>query len=296
MDQPQGPAPGTPANDSDRPQPAQSYKVDEVLAMYRSIREEFLRELQKHDIIRIATNASGERSILFQDLLVVRRLHGELQRGASFRAVLRSIKVTRAGQLALDFRKDARPGQVIVLNQPPVVVQARARLDSAGTASAEPASADPSLAEQYFRLASTLDDGTIENQEKAAAAYRKALESDPRLVPAIINLANIHYASDELIEAQALYQHAIGLDPQVFEGHFNLGNIHHDLGRFEEAESYYRRALLICPGYPEVHLYLAVVLEKAERPADARIHWQSYRHLAPDGEWAELAREFSEDP
>ena len=296
MDQPQAPVPGAPANDSDRPQPAQSYKVDEVLAMYRSIREEFLRELQKHDIIRIAINASGERSILFQDLLVVRRLHGELQRGASFRAVLRSIKVTRAGQLALDFRKDARPGQVIVLNQPPVVVQVRARLESAGTASAEPASADPSQAEQYFRLASTLDDGTIENQEKAAAAYRKALESDPRLVPAIINLANIHYASDELIEAQALYQHAIGLDPQVFEGHFNLGNIHHDLGRFEEAESYYRRALLICPGYPEVHLYLAVVLEKAERPADARIHWQSYRHLAPDGEWAELAREFSEDP
>jgi Tfp pilus assembly protein PilF len=286
-----------PANDSgDGALPAQSYKVDEVLAMYRSIREEFLRELQKHDIIRIATNSSGERSLLFQDLLVVRRLHGELQRGASFRAVLRSIKVTRAGQLALDFRKDARPGQVIVLNQPPVVVQARARLESAGAASTGPASVDPSLAEQYFRLASTLDDGTIENQEKASAAYRKALESDPHLVPAIINLANIHYASDELIEAQALYQHAVGLDPLVFEGHFNLGNIHHDLGRFAEAESYYRRALSLCPGYPEVHLYLAVVLEKSERPADARIHWQSYRNLAPDGEWAELAREFSETP
>jgi tetratricopeptide (TPR) repeat protein len=279
----------------ERPQPALSYKVDEVLAMYRSIREEFLRELQKHDIIRIATNASGERSILFQDLLVVRRLHGELQRGASFRAVLRAIKATRAGQLALDFRRDARPGQVIVLNQPPVVVQARARLESHGVPSAEPASVDPTLAEQYFRLASTLDDGTIEHQEKAAAAYRKALEADPRLVPAIINLANIHYVCDELIEAQALYEHAIGIDSGVFEGHFNLGNIHHDLGRFGEAEGYYRRALSISPGYPEVHLYLAVALEKAERPADARLHWQTYRRLAPDGEWAELAREFCED-
>lgn len=264
--------------------------------MYGSIREEFLRELQKHHIIRIATDASGERSILFQDLVVVRRLHGELQRGASFRAVLRAIKTTRAGQLALDFRKDASPGQVVLLNQPPVVVQARARLERAGVASAEPASVDPTLAEQYFRLASTLDDGTIENQEKAAGAYRRALESDPRLVPAIINLANIHYACDELIEAQALYEHAIGIDPEVFEGYFNLGNIHHDLGRFGEAEGYYQRALSISPGYPEVHLYLAVVLEKTERQADARIHWQSYRNLAPDGEWAELAREFSETP
>jgi tetratricopeptide (TPR) repeat protein len=296
MDTPQGPGPGATANDSDRPQPAQAYKLDEVLTMYRSIREEFLRELQKHDIIQIAIAPSGERSILFQDLLVVRRLHGELQRGASFRAVLRAIKASRAGQLALDFRKDARPGQVVVLNQPPVVVQARASLEGAGIDAEKSGPADPSLAEQYFRLASTLDDGTIENQERAAAAYRKALESDPHLVPAVINLANIHYASDELIEAQALYQHAIGLDPDVFEGHFNLGNIHHDLGRFADAERYYRRALAICPGYPEVHLYLAVVLEKAERPADARIHWQSYRNLAPDGEWAELAREFSETP
>jgi tetratricopeptide (TPR) repeat protein len=262
--------------------------------MYRSIREEFLRELQKHDIIRIATDTSGQRSILFQDLLVVRRLHGELQRGASFRAALRAIKVTRAGQLALDFRKDARPGQVIVLSQPPVVVQARARISGAGVSSAGPASVDPTLAEQYFRLASTLDDGTVENQEKAAAAYRKAIESDPRLVPAIINLANVHYVCDELIEAEALYEHAIGIDPDVFEGYFNLGNIHHDLGRFGEAERDYRRALSIRPGYPEVHLYLAVVLEKAERSDDARFHWQSYSKLAPDGEWAKLAREFSE--
>ena len=71
--------------------------------------------------------------------------------------------------------------------------------------------------------------------EEAAAAYRKALVIDPDLVPAIVNLANIHYARDELIEAQALYERAIGLDPDCFEAHFNLGNIHHDLGRYEDA-------------------------------------------------------------
>ena len=48
---------------------------------------------------------------------------------------------------------------------------------------------------------------------------------DPDLVPAIVNLANIHYARDEMIEAQALYERAIGLDPDCFEAHFNLGNI-----------------------------------------------------------------------
>ena len=53
--------------------------------------------------------------------------------------------------------------------------------------------------------------------ESAAAAYRKALIIDPDLVPAIVNLANIHYARDELIEAQALYERAIGLESDFFE-------------------------------------------------------------------------------
>jgi tetratricopeptide (TPR) repeat protein len=221
-------------------------------------------------------------------------LHGDLERGASFRAVLRALRATRSGQLALDFRRDARSGQVIALGQPPVALHARAKSKPPIAGTQDVAGSDPSLGEQYFRLASTLDDGTVENQEKAAAAYRKAVEADATLVPAVINLANIHYASDQLIEAQALYEHAIGLDPTVFEGYFNLGNIHHDLGRYRQAETFYRHALSLSPGYPEVHLYLAVVLEKDDRQTEARAFWQSYRHLAPTGEWAELAKDLAE--
>ena len=91
------------------------------------------------------------------------------------------------------------------------------------------------LAAKYFIEGSRLDDGDEQNMEGAAAAYRKALVIDPDLVPAIVNLANIHYARDEMIEAQALYERAIGLDPDCFEAYFNLGNIHHDLGRYEDA-------------------------------------------------------------
>ena len=84
--------------------------------------------------------------------------------------------------------------------------------------------------------------------EGAAAAYRKALVIDPDLVPAIVNLANIHYARDEMIEAQALYERAIGLDPDCFEAYFNLGNIHHDLGRYDDALRCYRGAVRLNAG------------------------------------------------
>ena len=113
--------------------------------------------------------------------------------------------------------------------------------------------------------------------EEAAAAYRKALVIDPDLVPAIVNLANIHYARDELIEAQALYERAIGLDPDCFEAHFNLGNIHHDLGRYEDALVCYRDAVALNPGYADAHFYLAVTLEKTGHSPEAKPHWRPIR-------------------
>ena len=130
--------------------------------------------------------------------------------------------------------------------------------------------------------------------EGAAAAYRKALVIDPDLVPAIVNLANIHYARDEMIEAQALYERAINLDPDCFEAYFNLGNIHHDLGRYEDALRCYRGAVRLNAGYPDAHFYLAVTLEKTGHSSEAKPHGKVYQDLAPNGEWADLAREFSD--
>ena len=142
---------------------------------------------------------------------------------------------------------------------------------SCGGGSSRPAGIGPSatdpvrdteLAEDYFRDASLLDDGDESKQDEAAAAYRKALEVDPYLVAALINLANIHYSRDELAEAQALYERAIGLESDFFEAHFNLGNIYHDLGRFPEALACYRHALTLNPYFADAHFYLAVTFEK----------------------------------
>ena len=115
------------------------------------------------------------------------------------------------------------------------------------------------------------------------SAYRKALIIDADLVPAIVNLANIHYASDELIEAQALYERAINLEPDCFEAHFNLGNILHDLGRFDRALTCYRDAVALNPTYADAHFYLAVTLEKTGHSPEAKPHWKAYQELAPTG-------------
>jgi tetratricopeptide (TPR) repeat protein len=97
-----------------------------------------------------------------------------------------------------------------------------------------------------------------------------------------------------MIEAQALYERAIRLDDHCFEAHFNLGNIHHDLGRFDAALACYRHAVELNPAYADAHFYLAVTLEKTAHSAEAKPHWKRYQELAPEGEWVELAKEFSD--
>ena len=259
------------------------YGQRDILTMYPAIREDHLRYLEKWGFVRPAFKSKADTFYDFSGLTLMRQVHNELQSGASFRAVLRDLQASRSGQLTFDFRIDAQPARIIALkpreaSQPPL-----------------PGINRPlSTAEQYFLMGSLLDDGTVERQEEAAQAYRRALEDDPDLVAAIINLANIRYAKDELAEAQALYERAILLDASYFEAHFNLGNIHHDHGRYLDAETCYRDALAVNPDYPDAHFYLAVTLEKMGRSADARQHWLRYQALAPDGEWVELAREFSD--
>jgi tetratricopeptide (TPR) repeat protein len=263
------------------------HAVRDLLARYRSLREDHLRYLVKYGIIRPVLRTNADTFFAFRDVAVIKQANDGIADGLSFRAVLRALLASRQGQRALDFRLDAAPAKILSLQRRTVFNR-----PSRETA---PAVRDTALAEEYFRTASALDDGDESKLEPAAAAYRKALELDPYLVAALINLANIHYSRDELVEAQALYERAIGLEPDFFEAHFNLGNIYHDLGRFSEAQGCYREALRLNPFYADTHFYLAVTFEKMGLSQEARPHWRSYQQLAPQGEWVELAKEFSEN-
>ncbi len=265
----------------------------DVLGMYPALREDHVRYLQKWGFITPTPRGSGGTQFSFQDLGLLRQIHGELQKGVAFRAALRDLQASKAGQLAFDFRLDAEPARIITLTrkQPPAPM-AKSMAADVTLDGTRPLSGG----EQHFLEASLLDDGTPERQQDAARAYRRALHDDPDLVPALINLANIRYACDDLPEAQAMYERAIRLDDSFFEAHFNLGNIHHDLGRHADAVEYYRRALSFNGQYAEGHFYLAVTLEKLGRSAEARQHWRAYQFLAPDGEWVDLAKEFGDEP
>ena len=266
----------------------QYHAVRDVLPRYRALREDHLRYLMKCGVLRPVLRTNADTFFAFPDLAIIKQANDGLAQGVAFRSIVRTLIAVRQGQLEFDFRLDAAPAKIIALRRAPSAAPAPPTID------APIAERETALAEEYFRAASALDDGDDSTQEEAAAAYRRALEFDPYLVPALINLANIHYRLDEIAEAQALYERAIGLESDFFEAHFNLGNIYHDLGRFPDAQTCYREALRLNPFYADAHFYLAVTFEKMGLSQEARPHWRSYQQLAPHGEWVALAKEFSE--
>lgn len=266
----------------------QYHALRDLLARYRALREDHLRYLVKCGILRPVVRTNADTFFAFPDLPVIKQANEGLEQGIAFRSIVRTLLAARQGQLEFDFRIDAAPAKILTLRRPGAERQASA------DAALRQRQRDTELAEEYFRAGSALDDGDPSRLAAAASAYRKALELDPYLCAALINLANIHYGRDELVEAQALYERAIGLESDFFEAHFNLGNIYHDLGRYPEAQGCYREALRLNPFYADAHFYLAVTFEKMGLSQEARPHWRAYQQLAPQGEWVELAREFSE--
>ena len=296
-------AAGLPAADALR---AQFKTARDIRAMYPNIRDEHLRFFEKWGLVRpVAGTFYG-----FSDLHLIRQAAAEIEKGLPLKAVLRALSAARQGQLQLDFqtareRAHAPRGRDAAGHQARVVTLAPrpapppslfpppdpSSIPGAAGGLGQPPG-NEALAARYFMEAARLDDGRDENIEPAASAYRRALIADPDLVPALVNLANIHYARDQHIEAMALYERALSLDPDCFEAHFNLGNVHHDLSRYDDALASYREAVSLNPSYPEAHFYLAVTLEKMGRSPEARPLWRMYRELAPQGEWVELAKEF----
>ena len=265
----------------------QHFTSREVLARHPGLTEDHLRYLRKWGLIHPLGRKGHSTAYSFADLGVIRQVSAALTGDRSFHAIVRGLLAERHGQLALDFQADATPAKVIRLRPRPSAPPPPTHVPATGAA-------PPGEAERIFLAASADDTGDPETLAATAARYRQALALDGDLVPALINLGNTYYSRGHMPEAQALYERAINLAPGYYEAHFNLGNVMHDTGRLDAAVLSYRDALAVNPGCAEAHFYLAVTLEKIGKSNDARLHWRAYQDLAPEGEWADLAREFSE--
>ena len=118
-------------------------------------------------------------------------------------------------------------------------------------------------AERLFDEALALEDAGC--LDRAADAYRKAIQWDPADPVLPFNLGNVLFGLGQVNDAAASYQAALDLDPCYAEAWNNLGNIHADQQRWKDAEAAFRRALQLVPDYEDARSNLNGVLERSEQ-------------------------------
>ena len=115
--------------------------------------------------------------------------------------------------------------------------------------------------------------------EEAARAYRDALEIDPDLVDAYVNLGRLEHERGEVLRAVSLYEAALARSPADAVIHFNLALAFEDLSGPGPAAAHYEQAIELDPEFADAHFNLARVCEGLGRAEDALRHYHAYKKL-----------------
>jgi len=169
----------------------------------------------------------------------------------------------------------------------------------------ESAAPDTALEEEELtekHLASSAYDAFMEglraddanDATEAVAAYEKALEAEPAMTAARINLGNIKHAQGDWDEAQRHYEIALAADPELANARTNLASLYDDQGRTDLAIAELRQVCSRQPEFPDAHYNLGVILARLGGRQQAVQHLAQFIELAPTSDYVSHAREYIE--
>jgi tetratricopeptide (TPR) repeat protein len=231
----------------------------------------------------------------FQDLVLLRTAHGLAQARVPARRVKRAL-AELLRQLPHDrplsgIRISAQGGRVVVRDRDTVwqpesgqflldfSVDELARRTAAPPAvsrSAPPATAAAASAADWFDYAVDAEDRDV---EEARNAYQRALELDPDLGDAYVNLGRLAHEAGDAATAVRCYHQALARDEVDPVTHYNLALALEDLERNDDAVCHYQRAVALNPSFADAHYNLSQLLARIGRKDDAVRHMVRYRQL-----------------
>ena len=135
----------------------------------------------------------------------------------------------------------------------------------------------PPSAEDWYQTGCELEASGL---ERAREAYQRALELDPGLPDAHVNVGRLLHLGGEPGRAEFHYREAVRLAPDDPTPHFNLGVLLEEVGRRDEAVHAYRQAVLRDPDFADAHCNLALLLESLGRRQEAVRHLMAARQLS----------------
>jgi predicted CXXCH cytochrome family protein len=223
--------------------------------------------------------------------------------------------VSYQGEVALYYPKDLPPSPERDLYLSTAQVVQKSNLKQ-GIPQLEAALAkhNPGSPEFYFELAQAYLKS--DRQSEAVASYQRALERDPKFLPALRSLGAVLMQSGQptkaietlerarasapmdavtrnelgkayqqagrLQEAVTEAKEAVRLDPDLTGAQYTLGNVFNELGDATQSEQAYREAIRIQPDFAEAHNDLGNLLTGKRDFDQADYHFGIATKLAPD--------------
>lgn len=146
-----------------------------------------------------------------------------------------------------------------------------------------------SEAERWFERGLRLEQSGAPD-DQVIPVYTRAVEIDPTLAPAHVNLGTLYFQSKRWTEAETHYRAAVEAAPEYALAQFNLGNLYDELADPARALEHYLTALRLAPDYSDTHYNIALLYQGRGDNLKALRHWRAYLKLDPSGYWAAIAR------
>jgi tetratricopeptide (TPR) repeat protein len=139
---------------------------------------------------------------------------------------------------------------------------------------------NPQLAQAHINLISLY--GRTGQVEKAEKHYRAAIALNPNLADSHYNFGVLLAGQQRYTEAAQAFYRSLQINQFNAEAHYNYAVIIEREGRLDEAAEHYRRALENKPGYREAHFHLGRILVNQGKLTEAIEHFQ--QTLTPEDE------------
>jgi tetratricopeptide (TPR) repeat protein len=116
--------------------------------------------------------------------------------------------------------------------------------------------------------------------EESIVAHEKALELDPKLVQAHVNLIALYGRLGEFKKSEEHYEAAVQLDPGSAESYYDYGVLLLGSEKYAQAETAFRKTIEIDPFHTGAHNDLGFLLERQGQLQEAA---QEYRKAVENG-------------
>jgi tetratricopeptide (TPR) repeat protein len=263
------------------------------VAYLLNLPETRIRSYARAGFVQPARGAHNEYLFSFQDLVLLRtaaelaREHVPPRRISATLARLKSL--LPQGRALSELRIHAAGDEIVVSESdgPPWnpqsgqfhiafdVGELAARVAPlARTVSAAARTAERS-AQSWFELGLELEAVTV---TEAMQAYENALQLEPGMDDARVNLGRLLQETGELNRAEVEYRRVLASVDHALAA-YNLGVVLEDQQRYRDAIQAYARALAADPNLAEAHFNLARLYEKVGDQRAAIRHFNGYRAL-----------------